>query len=44
MPLELHAGLYGLVANVLVLASLSVGRPPERPDETARFLDVARGE
>jgi SSS family solute:Na+ symporter len=40
-PWDLHAGLYGLAANVVVLA-LAIAVAPHEPDaEEAEFLDVA---
>lgn len=44
MPVKLHAGLYGLALNVVVLAALSWARPVERPEQTRVFLRVASGD
>jgi len=44
MPVALHAGLYGLALNVIVIVALSYNAPIERPDETEEFLRIAAGE
>lgn len=45
-PLKLHAGLYGLIANIIVMAWLSHGARDEdaNVDETTRFLAIAAGD
>ena len=40
-PHELHAGLYGLAANVLVLGLWTALLPAEPEGEEAEFLEVA---
>ena len=42
-PFALHAGLYGLVANALVLVVVSGLTSRSSSDAERRFLDVARG-
>lgn len=39
-PFAMHAGVYGLCANVLVLALVSLGRPSQT-EANRRYLDIA---
>ncbi len=43
-PWPIHPGLYGFVANVLILISVSLVTGHRAPDAEDRFLATARGE
>jgi SSS family solute:Na+ symporter len=41
-PFDVHAGAYGLAANVLALVAVSLATRPGAPDRSAEFLAAAR--
>ena len=42
-PWPVHAGLYGLVVNTLLLIGVSLAMAPSDPERTRQFLDTAAG-